>query len=1118
MRRSSLLVCLLFVLGVPSLAQIIHVPADQPTIQAGIDITTPGDTVMVAEGTYYENINFKGKALTVASLFLLDADTAHISRTIINGSRATDPTRASVVTLCSGEDSTSVLCGFTITGGTGTYLPDVHTEKGMRNWRNICGGGILMHLSGGKIVNNIIENNLVQTDTIRGAYGAGIMANVNEGRTAIIRNNIIKGNHIKKRQGWGAGVLLLGGRILLEHNAIVENSIETEYLAVGAGVFFQNDSTEGGIGLVAIRNNLLVGNNAISKSDQGLGGGIGLCYGHEENVMEISYNIICENHTNGIGGGIYDYSGRGRVSGNLIFDNIAEMYGGAYAGEQEPRLVLESNHIWSGNVWLASNPGICRLHVSRIGSEGITRILAKANSSFTDTFTLDPGSGSLLIGKEEGMLSFRPYSVPLGSFAPPMVIIDFRQTETASSRSRDLKLDLSYRENFLKFKFSALELAETDIYQYSTTGYNFRYYLEGWDQDTAMTGMDLTAAYQNLKPGRYRFLVTRSEGEDRLNPVSMSLNIRIHPPWYRSGLAFGLYLLFLVILITGISQLRTARLKREKLALEKEVEIRTAEINEKNNKILEMEQLKTRFFTDVSHEIRTPLSLIAGPIEELVSMDHRDSRITRLLSLIRRNSQRMRQLVDQVLDISRPDTGHMKLVLEESDVAGHIRSLASEYRSLAETKEIRFIVDIAGESRHIIYDREKLEKICTNLLSNAFKYTSRGGTVSCRLKISGDLGDRKNPQIRILVADTGQGIPASLHGKIFERFYRGEDDLSRLSEGTGVGLALTRELVRIMHGKIVIKSKEGAGTVLMVTLPAGYGHLKKEEYILKESGNKNELGYTPDKESRQPVQTGGPETENLSILVVEDNRDLQDFLMENLALEYRVSGAYDGDQGLSMAISEMPDLVITDVMMPGGMDGMELCNKLKNDERTSHIPVVILTAKSTGRDKITGLEQGADDYIIKPFSMDELFVRIRNLLKQRERLRKKYSSMIGVDWEDITVTTLDERFLKRMLEIISENLTDFNFGVKVLQEKMFMSREHIFRKLKALTGVSPSSLIRLMRLKAAASLLERGEESITSISMQVGFSNPSYFSQCFKAYYNRSPSEYKLRKPANYTP
>ena len=197
---------------------------------------------------------------------------------------------------------------------------------------------------------------------------------------------------------------------------------------------------------------------------------------------------------------------------------------------------------------------------------------------------------------------------------------------------------------------------------------------------------------------------------------------------------------------------------------------------------------------------------------------------------------------------------------------------------------------------------------------------------------------------------------------------------------------------------------------------------------------------------------------------------------------------------------------------------MEMCRRLKTDERTSHIPVVILTAKATGKDKITGLEQGADDYIIKPFSMDELLVRIRNLLKQRERLRKKYSGLIGVDWEEISVTTLDEQFLKKVLGIISQYMTDFNFNVSSLQEKMSMSREHIFRKLKALTGESPSSLIRVMRLKAAASLLENGEESITSISMQVGFSNPSYFSQCFKAYFGQSPSEYTIKKPANYTP
>ena len=1116
MRRSFLLMCLVIVPGIQSLAQVIHVPRDQPSIQAGIDAAAPGDTVLVAEGNYYENINYKGKALTLASLFLLDSDTAHISRTIIDGSRATDLIRASVVTLCSGEDSTSVLCGFTITGGTGTYLTDVHTETGMRDWRYMCGGGILMHHSGGKIIHNIIEYNPLQADTIRGSIGGGIMANVNHRRTAVIRCNIIRNNSIRKHQGWGAGVGLLGGRILVEHNVIVDNSIEVQVIAEGAGIFFENDSTEGGIGLAAIRNNLIAGNISLSSSDQALGGGIGLCFGLEENVLEISHNIICENQTNGIGGGIYYFSARGKVSGNLIFNNVAQMYGSAIAGEQEQRLVMEYNHIWSGNVWLASGLGICKLHVNRSGSDGMTRIFAQKHPGFSDSFSMDPGSGRLFIGEKEGMLSFKTLSVPLQTFAPPMVIVDFRKTGPASLATHDYQLDLPYNENFLGFKFSPLELAGANVYRYGPRGYEFRYFMEGWDQDTLITHMELTAQYQNLKPGRYKFMVTRSEGNDRLNPVNMSLRLRIHPPWYRSGLALGSYLLFLGLLITGITYYRTARLRKEKLFLENEVAKRTAELSQMNEKLLQTERQKTRFFTDIAHEIRTPLSLISSPIDQLIDQDYRDPKILRWLHLIRRNSQRLIRLVNQLLDISKLDAGHMKMVLEESDVSDHIRLLASEYLSRAESMGIHYIIDIPEEKLPACYDREKLEKVITNLLSNAFKFTPSGRTVWCRLKILKGKHGSMDPQIRLIVADTGPGIPEFIQNKIFERFYRGEDGPSRYTEGSGIGLSLTRELVQVMHGEIAVKSKVGKGTVFLVTFPAGCAHLNQDEFVLKEPGIQTLTGET---ESDGMLPDGHiQEQHSVSVLVVEDNKDLKAFLLENLAAEFKVFGAQDGDRGLETALTELPDLIITDVMMPGGLDGMELCSRVKNDERTSHIPVILLTAKSTSRDRITGLEKGADDYIVKPFSMDELLVRIRNLLRQRESLRKKYSSMIGVDWEQVSITNLDEKFLKNILGIISENLSDFNFNVGTLQEKMFMSREHIFRKLKALTGASPSSLIRTMRLKAAASLLERGEKSITRIAMQVGFSNPSYFSQCFKAYFDRSPSEYMLMKQAGYTP
>jgi DNA-binding response OmpR family regulator len=306
-------------------------------------------------------------------------------------------------------------------------------------------------------------------------------------------------------------------------------------------------------------------------------------------------------------------------------------------------------------------------------------------------------------------------------------------------------------------------------------------------------------------------------------------------------------------------------------------------------------------------------------------------------------------------------------------------------------------------------------------------------------------------------------------------------------------------LAGIMKGEVRIKSAMGMGAVFFVTIPLGKNHLKEAEYLIRDSDNEGDSIIGAKKDSGQEV------------LIVEDNKDLRVFIRENLSGNYRISEAEDGIRGLEKAQSDIPDLVISDVMMPG-MDGMELCIKLKSDERTSHIPVILLTAKSTGDDKIEGLEQGADDYISKPFNIKELKVRIKNLLDQREQLRKRYSGMIGLDWGKMSVTTLDEEFLKKLTGIVSEYMHDSDFNVAILQDKMAMSREHLFRKLKALTGDSPSNLIRTMRLKTAAAMLENGDQNVTDIALNTGFSNSSSFAQSFKKKFGMTPGEYRKTK------
>lgn len=1093
-------------------AQLLRVPADCPDIQSAIDRASPGDTVLVEEGRYFENINFRGKSILLASLFLLDGDTSHISRTIIDGSRYSHKDSASVVTLDSGEDSTSVLYGFTITGGRGSYRSGIVVDSAMEARSYIVGGGILIYKSGGRLISNIIENNqLSSRNDVRGSMGGGIYLEASDESEFILQNNIIRFNRIKGIEGWGGGLGILGGRVLLEHNVVIKNSINTEWLSVGGGIYLQNIAGNPDEKEMLIRNNVIAANSSNSLADMGIGSGLAAGFFLQENMLRIHHNLICNNSTNGIGGGFYCFESRAWVSENLIFNNRADMYGSSMVLEMENTLNMDYNHLWEGEIWIATHHTIHELKLADSYGRNFVQHSWNGEEAYSQHFSIDPSSGGIYIGERENMITFRPQTVPLNAFAPPVILLDFRHKQNTKQAIPVNRLLLSHERDFLKFKIAPLEIDHTCLLQYTQDDYQFRYFMKGVDSDTVITGMAMTARYRDLKPGRYSFWVGHNNPDGSWNPAGIKMDIIMRNPWYRSAIAYAAYALFLILLTTILIRFRTRRLNRERLRLEREVAMQTHELQDKNEQLLEMEAMRTRFFTDVSHEIRTPLSLIVGPLDQLSRQSYPDPRIKYWLSLIMRNSQRLLGMVNQLLDISRLDAGHMKMVLEESDLISHIRMVVLEFQSMADRKDISYIIDIPEKELKVFYDRDKMEKVLTNLLSNAFRFTPPAGIVTCRIKIIP--GFSGNEQVRIIIADTGPGVPAMERDKIFERFFRGEKESGDIHGGTGIGLALTRELVQTMHGSVLLKSLEGKGSVFIVTLPLGKDHLLEGEYIIKDREPADAILHFHDIDGGRKIKEGEQFGEILSaestrILLVEDNEELRAFMVESLQPEFQLLEAGDGHEGLELVRSEMPDLVISDVMMPG-MDGLELCKQLKQDELSSHIPLILLTARSTSKDRIEGFYQGADDYIFKPFSNDELKTRIRNLLEQRDRLKKKYSGMVGMNWEEINVNNLDEKFLKKVIGIISEHLREPDFNVGQLQELSSISREHLYRKLLAITGESPSALIRKLRLKTAASLLQQQSLSVTEVCLHVGFSNPSHFARSFKKEYGVSPNQYR---------
>ena len=515
-------------------------------------------------------------------------------------------------------------------------------------------------------------------------------------------------------------------------------------------------------------------------------------------------------------------------------------------------------------------------------------------------------------------------------------------------------------------------------------------------------------------------------------------------------------------------------------------------------KLLELDRIKTEFFTNISHEFRTPLTLIIGPLEKLMDNDQIEG-VQKQYKLIHKNAKKLLSLINQLLDLSSIDAGKMKLEVEIVDLVNFTKGILASFQSLAEDKNIKLEFYSDKESLELYIDKDKMEKIISNLLSNALKFSNEKGQISVSVS-------RKDSKFELTVTDDGIGIEEQDIKNIFNRFYKVKS--STVQEGTGIGLALVKELVEIHYGTISVESKLNKGTKFHIEIPQQEELYKKYlvsskpavELKTKTFGQK----FEENEKTENEIQIDAPR-----ILVIEDNKDLLNFIKENINKQYAVYESSNGKVGFEKAFGIIPDLIISDIKMPE-MDGIELCQKIKADERTSHIPVILLTARSTLENKMEGLETGADDYITKPFKIQELLVRISNLIEQRKKLREQFRKEFLLEPKDIKVTSADEKFLNRILEILEQNYANENFTSDEFAKKAGLSRMQLHRKLHALTDQSSSEFIRNFRLKRAVKLLSAKKGNISEIAFEVGFSNPSYFTECFKSLFGFSPSEYHL--------
>jgi signal transduction histidine kinase/DNA-binding response OmpR family regulator len=607
------------------------------------------------------------------------------------------------------------------------------------------------------------------------------------------------------------------------------------------------------------------------------------------------------------------------------------------------------------------------------------------------------------------------------------------------------------------------------------------YMLKGFNNEWLTTDAQRRmATYTNLDPGDYIFKVKASNNDGVWTKEPLELHIKILPPFWRTPLAFILYFLFI---LGALWLARRLILERERLRARIEQERQEAQ------HMHELDSLKIRFFTNISHEFRTPLSLIITPLEKIIKKDL-ESGLQQQLVLVQRNARRLLNLVNQLLDFRKMEVQEIKLYPVQGDIVTFVKELTTSFSDLSEKKQIHLDFHSNVSTLSMLYDPDKIEKIIFNLLSNAFKFTPEQGNISVDLQL------QSPEQLAIMVKDTGIGIPTEQQDRIFERFFQHDIPGSLVNQGSGIGLSITREFVKLHGGSISVDSAPGMGSCFTILLPMIAAPMITSPVTTSIMAAKPAVS--------KPAYTGKKPV----ILLVEDSEDFRFYLKDNLGLHYHIIDAPDGLAGWNILQQTIPNLVVSDVNMPE-MDGLELCRRIRQQPKLAHLPVILLTARAGEEDQLEALDNGATDYITKPFNYEMLLSRIRNIILQQVSLKNTFKQHIDAHPEEIAISSQDEQFIQNALRIVEKNISNPDFSVEELSRELHMSRVSAYKKLLQLTGKPPIEFIRSIRLKRAAQLLEKSQMTIAEVAYEVGFNNPKYFTKYFKLEYNVLPSAYR---------
>ena len=763
-----------------------------------------------------------------------------------------------------------------------------------------------------------------------------------------------------------------------------------------------------------------------------------------------------------------------------------------------------------GKLWLGTSNGLSEFNPETEKFVNYSKLNGLNGNDFNAGLITE--EGLIFLGGVNGMNIFNPSQIIQSSYAPPIQVTDFQLFNKSVSvgEGSPLKTDisfadeteLSYDQNIFAFQFSALDYNSSQSIHYA-------YKMEGFDKDWIYSGTRRYAAYTNLNPGTYYFHVKGTNSDGAWQGDTKIIRVIINSPWWKTGWAYAIYFVIIFLGLVGIRRFEVSRTK-----LRNELKMREFE----SQKLREIETMKSRFFANLSHEFRTPLMLIKGPLEQL-----REGKIKENLDyqydLIYRNTENLQTLIDELLELIQLEASAIPIRARNQNLITLLRGIFYSFESVASQKNIS-IEFISEESSICTWvDRDKLEKIINNLLSNSLKFTPEGGIITLSVKtISSD----KDNFAEINISDSGIGIPEDKLERIFDRFYQVDDSSRRAYGGSGIGLSLVKELVDLHKWKINVQSKINKGTTFILNIPLSESYLSDKQKIKEETKNDNFLDAKSEAltDKNYFIEDNNTQSSNIktsdkletknnkpSILIVEDSRDVREYILSLLQNEYNILQSENAIDGFSKANELMPDLILSDVMMPG-TNGLEFCKQIKTNFQTSHIPIILLTAKVSQENKIEGLETGADDYVTKPFSFKELSVRIRNLLEQRKQLREKFSKEISVQPAEVTLNLLDKEFLEKSLKIAEKNIFNLEFDLEIFANEMFLSRSQLHRKMISITGQAPGEFVRIFRLKKAAQLLLEKKLSVTQIALEIGFSSPSHFTKAFQQYFNCLPSEF----------